>query len=1169
MAVGKVEILRGASGSGRVAGVRAGRLGAVAAVLLAVAIACWPSSAGAARHLTAGTPLRSDPHLLQIVSPRHGARLHGQVVTVRARVRPGVKLLSARLGEVDVGGRFVRRAHGRLLVARLRLGQVRGLHRGRDRLVIMVGKGRRGDAEVVPFGLVRRDPGLPRLRAPRRTARAVRVKLRLARADARVTVWLNGRRLRLPAGANDDRRTRTIGFSGDEGLRHGRNALRVKAVDPRGGRVAVRRRSVFVERTAPIAGAGLDRRVSLGHGVRLDAGDSEAARAPKSLRYHWRIVRKPRGSRAKLLRADARRPRFKPDLPGDYRLRMTVTERMPAVGVGRGRAGTRELAETFSTTAANDTTTVEAQPEGAAGLGIALDTIEEAPGGAAAVKVGNNSYLPPEPADPLQLVVLDRGSLELKSNRSFTASTEGTAQLAAAVAAAGSETIVIVTTPTRGAYPAAEGTAALANLNRAITSIGAAAIPADVAVSGGYCGSSNGVCGSFSAVGTPGSPAGSGTVNPGLASPDGPGGDLRGYLELDQTNTLFSFVQEEHVHFDTTAAGTTSQRAVIEVGEGPGAAVYSGELSAPQEGAYVLVLDAGSLDFREDASFALQFAEPAAIAANLGKMATMLERYEDDPSALVFIQSIGTMVRWEAYEGDESLPKAWNRLAGVIEKLGGQRTIFNAMEGGAPNYAQVGPGDDPDGEWAKVASPAAGRTAGQLAGTLARNATGQLFPQNAGATDEYEDELTMLAYRRPEPWPMHETAGQIAAQRCIAAELGLSYPIEANYTNPVINWSGHQVEMTGLAYKELNPQHCETSEFTEAELREVVGQLSKEFTAVPEVWSLIEKLKAPFLYQGTSSALNIAMVGENVEQAISPPNVPVRYDGGEIAEEILYAIGALPGVGEASNALELLAAGIGLVEATTLNAEGTPALKTPISSDAKSVALELADQYKTAALHFSQIGEMLVGDWSKLQAVAANVQGPWAWNSAREARAVEGLNFASRRFAYLALFPKAFGGLLRGVRGESGLEVPTDPSRYPCWNWGRDSHGTFYPFGKAAEFGGVAPVVEAGGPATGDTVREDWVFAQPTGPNEGNSDEGPLVYPSFSPSVPSGDLMKKMFGEDAPETSIPPLQPLEFVLAIRDQLQVLTVRHATYEYGTGGEEPNTCEGQVGGWPWGS
>lgn len=492
------------------------------AVLVLAAAALWAPPAGAATRTAAVMPLRSDAHLARVLSPRRGAIVRGRRVTVRVRVERGARLVSARLGHRRIAGRFRRRRHGRMLVARLRLGRARAPRRGDNRLVVMVRKGRHGDAEVVPFALVRRDPRLLRIAAPRRTARAVRLKLRLRRADARVTVWLNGHAVRLPSSANEQGRVRGIRLSADEGLRHGRNVLRVKALDRRSGRVTVRRRVVTVERTAPIAGAGTAQRVSLGRGVRLDASATEAARAPKSLRYHWRIVRRPRGSRAKLHGANRPRPHFKPDLPGRYRLRMVASERMPPPSrfQGRGRAASIAMAA--------DTTTIAATPFGA-GIGVALETLDEGSGGIG-VKVGAQRYLPPEATDTLQLVVLDRRTLELVSNNSFPGSAAGTAKLAAAVSKLGRETIAIIATPSLGAYAPVEGNAALANLNRAVAAIGGRAIPAAVAEAADYCDSGIGTCASFSVVGTPGFGPGEGVANPGLSALDGPGGDLSGYL---------------------------------------------------------------------------------------------------------------------------------------------------------------------------------------------------------------------------------------------------------------------------------------------------------------------------------------------------------------------------------------------------------------------------------------------------------------------------------------------------------------------------------------------------------------------------------------------------------------------------------------------------------------
>lgn len=918
------------------------------------------------------------------------------------------------------------------------------------------------------------------------------------------------------------------------------------AVDRAGGLYSVRRRRIVVKRTAPIPGAGRSRRVRTKRPVRLDGSNSRAAKLPPSLRYRWRIVRKPRGSRAKLRRATSRHPRLRPDLPGRYRLRMTVVERIP----GRGRALAAARA------AASDTTTIAATPDGS-GIGVPIDTTT-----GRQVTVGDQAYRPPTPAYPLQLVALDRATLELVTNASFTGDQAGTASLAQAVSELSPKTIAIVASraPGNGRGPLTDQ-GALANVNSAAKALGGRAITAAAALTAGSCFEDTPVCGGFSIIGTPGSAAGEGTVNPGLgASEDSTGGALTGYLQLDQSGTLFSFVQGDRVAFDTTAPGTTVQQAAIRVGD---TTYKSKELTGA--GLYVLVLDAGSLRFREDGTFQIAGGPIGPIVQELQAATLLVEKYRDDPSALVFVQTINKITRWDTYEGNTDVSAWWARFVQDLQDMGSHKTLLHGLDRFRPNYdgtyAQVGPGGPMAASWGKAATLAATRTPGQLSGTLARNDSSQFYADNAAASPDFGDELTVLAYQDAQPWPMRDTAGRRAALQCVAKQLRLPAPIEDNYINQnlVTDWGNQQDALDGLRYSDL--PGCDTSGFTAQDLSDVTRQLDQEFEAVPVVWALVNNLQRPFLLQGGSSELSLAHIADDVRNSIKPPQAPVRYDGLAIAEELLYVLGALPFVGEGADAIELIAAGIGLVDDTTLDDDGTPALSPISQSDVDSFAEQLADQYRTAALHFDQIGEILVGDWGKLNAAATNAVGPWAWTTARTERATNGLGFSARRFAFEVFFPKAYAGMLRGTNGDSSLGIPDDTSQYQCWQYERfSSHHPFYPF-KTPQFGGVTPVV-APGPA-----KENWVFSTPTEPNDGGGGEGNAMYDDFSATLPPASLTTEMFATNAPEAPMPPLQQLEFILAIRLQLKVLSVTRSTGE-SEGDDLYNQCSGNLTGWPGG-
>jgi len=82
---------------------------------------------------------------------------------------------------------------------------------------------------------------------------------------------------------------------------------------------------VSLQNDGPIADAGYPRVIEVGAPVTLDASQSIS---PSGLRltYQWSLIQKPSGSLAVLNGADAPRPSFTPDLVGDYRAELTVTD---------------------------------------------------------------------------------------------------------------------------------------------------------------------------------------------------------------------------------------------------------------------------------------------------------------------------------------------------------------------------------------------------------------------------------------------------------------------------------------------------------------------------------------------------------------------------------------------------------------------------------------------------------------------------------------------------------------------------------------------------------------------------------------------------------------------------------------------------------------------------
>jgi hypothetical protein len=289
-------------------------------------------------------------------------------------------------------------------VARLR---TKALAAGRH--YIRVGATRRGERSFdhVPFvigrrkvDLVRRVP-VPKRTVPARGTGTIPLALRLTKRGAAVAaarrghkpilrIRLNGRRVssRLPA----DRGRLTTVLSADEGLRPGRNVVRIQAY-LKDGRYDAEKRVVKVGGGVPLAAAGRVGPTFEGRSVRLSGRASVASARGVRLRYRWRIVKRPKRSRARLRAARTATPSLRADRHGSYVVALTVAERR------RGRLRR-----------SRDLVTVVARPNFPP-MGVPLDTMATN-NGARAIKVGDRFYPTPTDSSQAHLLVLDRLSLQ-------------------------------------------------------------------------------------------------------------------------------------------------------------------------------------------------------------------------------------------------------------------------------------------------------------------------------------------------------------------------------------------------------------------------------------------------------------------------------------------------------------------------------------------------------------------------------------------------------------------------------------------------------------------------------------------------------------------------------------------------------------------------------------
>jgi hypothetical protein len=286
----------------------------------AFAVLCLVALVGAAvPALAAAKPKhrKAHPGKATVLTPKREARTAGKTLAVRVRVSTP-KSFHAEVSSVDVTRRFHR--HGRIFEATLRRGRDYGL--GENLLAVRVGKGRQLPT-MVPFVSLSRAKGLlkvTKLAAHGRTPLRFRISAAAPLAGLKVTV--DGRRYRV--GSIEGRRGWTIAVGATDGVHYGANQV-VVAAEREGSKHYDREVVHFgVGRGAPLAGAGADLVTRSGKAVTLRGGSTMAGSKRGSLIYRWEIVKKPAGSHARIAHGTKVNARLLPDLPGAYKVRLTV-----------------------------------------------------------------------------------------------------------------------------------------------------------------------------------------------------------------------------------------------------------------------------------------------------------------------------------------------------------------------------------------------------------------------------------------------------------------------------------------------------------------------------------------------------------------------------------------------------------------------------------------------------------------------------------------------------------------------------------------------------------------------------------------------------------------------------------------------------------------------------
>jgi hypothetical protein len=263
-----------------------------------------------------------DGSLTSVVSPSPGAVVTGSRLAVVLRSRAPVRAIEVRLnGRAIPGG--LSAAGGRYRASASLGGP---LHLGVNLLAVSTSWSGRFDFDAVQFVVARPVGGLARVQRVLVDGRDAPVTVFAAVAPgASFRASVNGHDVSSVFAREGGRLVGLLGAS--DGVRYGSNQLVLTAdtSSPRSAQETTVTRRFDVPRTSPIAGAGADRTVLAGQFVKLGAGQSLLAPGETGRSFAWRLAGAPGASKTTLHGVSRVNAWFEPDVPGTYRIRLTVT----------------------------------------------------------------------------------------------------------------------------------------------------------------------------------------------------------------------------------------------------------------------------------------------------------------------------------------------------------------------------------------------------------------------------------------------------------------------------------------------------------------------------------------------------------------------------------------------------------------------------------------------------------------------------------------------------------------------------------------------------------------------------------------------------------------------------------------------------------------------------
>lgn len=812
------------------------------------------------------------------------------------------------------------------------------------------------------------------------------------RGDLRA--WLNGRPVDKDFRVVAGKRLRVLDASATDGLRYGRNVLKVavrkKPQGTRFGRAKVR---FTVAHRRPLTGAGRDRRIVAGTRIELrgrvklhpvDSGD-------RALR--WKVVGAPRGSKLRRAHGSAARaaavrqtlgqshtltPSFRPDVPGRYRVKLIASS---AKGI------TNNVATVF---AVPDTPLVSlrtAVPPGSADPRPGIEVggqVLRAPWMALNGKTGSYSGVAGKVDYHAlwQLLAFDRSTLELKWNRTYGLCGN------------------VGTNDSFFCRANEAGVPVLINVQQELSELGQNALvvasshPSVPGASGIWGNPNEGgfVLDKLTGIGFPSSsskqfeaeielakPGGAAGVGvPGMSPGEAklivaPNGQLDGYLTPDSNSPKhYGYLPRERIPFDTRFAASCNPGGTCTVAQKVGETEINGSVP-PGHGGFlvsgwdrhdlhliekkVFVTATGSESTRDEALVATEAMRESLINLGEGGALILVSSIHSDNQAVPVLFTPGV----EAFN--------WNGMVDWLTRLGGTKNGFNvATTTPGRDYSLVAwlGASNREGEGVEATSAGA-----RIRGAFVPNQESLFSPAGVSQGEAPSELLMQMVLRAPDPsWPLDENPEAKKAIAWIGSQVPSlsSDPRKAYWSQGFTPAKANHVAKAVKNQVAFEEGHGFKAEAFEAAKK----RLLLELEYVEGTMMYMEKLAQP-AGTGKDAWEDATILAQKLEEQLTR-----LKEKAKIFSEYFAVVQEMIEFGTifigpdwklltkfATAAAVMAEAGQSL---WNTNFQGA-ATKPEIEVAASELGVKLQEQAKGNEAAFERMGEILVSDWSKLRVV--------------------------------------------------------------------------------------------------------------------------------------------------------------------------------------------------------